>query len=196
MSVTDGGLDGAFGAPIIPIAWSLKGGKAIAWGILKLQWRAERPVGGVCRKPRRYLEAHLRLWVFVSPTFLGWPSHLPINIIFNDMFSFYYVVKYLHLKTSPPFNQFYTWLNMGESSDWTILWSDAARVQVSEIFRRIWIAAVFQFYCHSLSVDEKNFCLSRWCPTTKILSPSNGRGGLTMPQNQSPLKWQNTTYTI
>ena len=33
MSVADGGLDGGFMSPIIPIASSLKGGKAIAGGI-------------------------------------------------------------------------------------------------------------------------------------------------------------------
>jgi hypothetical protein len=40
MSVTEGGLDGAFGAPIIAIALSLNGGKGIACGIFEsaMKW--------------------------------------------------------------------------------------------------------------------------------------------------------------
>ena len=195
MSVTDGGLDGAFGAPIIPIAWSLKGGKAIAWGISKLQWRAERPVGGVCRGTPEIVSICFPYLFRItsSPMTCSHSIMLSNNCDKKNPFS----NTSENLPTIQPILYLaHHHLNTGESSGWTILWSDAARVQVSENFRRIWIAAVFQFHCHSLSVDEKNFCLSRWCPTTKILSPSNGRGGLTMPQNQSPLKWQNTTYTI
>ena len=189
MSVTDGGLDGAFGAPIIPIAWSLKGGKAIAWGILKLQWRAERPVGGVCRGTPEIVSVCFP-YLFRMTFTLAYKYHLQWHVL---------ILLCCQIPASENLPTIQPILYLAEHG--RVLGLNHLVVRCGARagewnFRRIWIAAVFQFYCHSLSVDEKNFCLSRWCPTTKILSPSNGRGGLTMPQNQSPLKWQNTTYTI